>query len=707
MTRQNKKLFCGEEEYLQKVYAGILGKVIGVRHGADIEGWTYDEILYKYGEVSSYIRNYQKNFAADDDTNGFTFFIRAVEDYSDHTPREMGLTWLNYIPDRHGFLWWGGYGISTEQTAYENLSNQIDAPYSGSADQNGKALAEQIGGQIFSDIWGLVCPGDPQKAAELAEKMSSVSHDGEGIYGGQFIASCTAAAFQEQDMYQIIKQGLSVVPRNSEFHWVIERVVTFYSSNPSDWRRCFHFIKENFGYSHYPGPVPIIPNAAVVVLALLYGDGDYGKTINIANMCGWDTDCNTGNAGTILAVRNGLEGIHSSWRDPVHDFIACSSVLGSLNMVDIPNFAHYVALLSCKLYGITPPVEWKFHPKTYHFELPGSTHSFQTECDDPSSKVLIKNTDKCSYSGKRSLKLQWNNIQKDARFRTFVKTYYSPLDFDDSRMDPAFSPILYPGQTITTTIRTNEKGVYAKLFIFEKNKQTYYYGKQYLLSKEWETLTFQVPFLESACIEKAGIELTIQYSTERSLTYYIDSFSIGGKANYSILFKDNQIEKWNSVHHEISQMTYLRGIWTLEDRTLVGRYNGLSAECYTGDVYWKNYQFSSTLIPQKGFDHLILFRVQGGIRCYAFGLGRDNTIVFYKKNERGFHTLKTFFYEWRLGESIEFTIKASVNQFDFWVNDKYLFCYQEENMPYLNGSIGFANMNASITAFEKYTLKEL
>ncbi len=66
-------------------------------------------------------------------------------------------------------FWWGGYGISTEHTAYLNLKNGIEAPQSGSVEQNGLILAEQIGGQIFIDTWGLVNPCNPEKAAHYGE----------------------------------------------------------------------------------------------------------------------------------------------------------------------------------------------------------------------------------------------------------------------------------------------------------------------------------------------------------------------------------------------------------------------------------------------------------------------------------------------------------------------------------------------------------
>lgn len=84
---------------------------------------------------------------------------------------------------------------STEHTAYLNLRAGIPAPRSGSIEQNGEAIAEQIDGQIFIDTWGLVCPGQPEIAAEFAGKAASVSHDGNGMYGGQYVASAIALAF--------------------------------------------------------------------------------------------------------------------------------------------------------------------------------------------------------------------------------------------------------------------------------------------------------------------------------------------------------------------------------------------------------------------------------------------------------------------------------------------------------------------------------
>ena len=247
------------ERYFQKTYAGWLGKNIGIRLGSPIEGWSAEQIKKTYGEVTHYLVTYQ-DYAADDDSNGPAFFVRALIDYSHAidkiTEKEMGNTWLNYVPEEHGFFWWGGYGISSEHTAYQNLCYGIDAPQSGAIEQNGKTCAEQIGGQIFSDCWGFVAPGNPQLAARYAEKMARVSHDGEGVYGGMFIAACISAAYVQTSIHDIIQAGLSVIPAHCQYAIVVKSIIAFHQHNPDNWRACLSSIHEHYGYDKYRGGLP-------------------------------------------------------------------------------------------------------------------------------------------------------------------------------------------------------------------------------------------------------------------------------------------------------------------------------------------------------------------------------------------------------------------------------------------------------------------
>ena len=267
------------EHYIEKVYAGWLGKLIGIRMGSAIEGWDYHKIRRVLGELDGYPHSY-KNFAADDDSNGPLFFIRGLAECRDRqrfSPQDVGDALLNYAPYEHGFFWWGGYGVSTEHTAYLNLQAGIPAPRSGSIAQNGAAVAEQIGGQIFIDPWGYVAPGDPALAASLAEKAASVTHDGNGVYGGIYVACCISLAFVEPDLPTVLEKALAYIPADCEYARVVRAVGDFHQAHPQDWRDCYRFVEENFGYDKYPGNCHIIPNAGVMVLSMLYGEGDFGR----------------------------------------------------------------------------------------------------------------------------------------------------------------------------------------------------------------------------------------------------------------------------------------------------------------------------------------------------------------------------------------------------------------------------------------------
>ena len=171
------------EKYKQQIYAGVLGKMIGVYLGRPVEGWPYQSIQKRFGEIPYYINEELSLplIVADDDLSGTFAFFRAMEDsgYDKNlSAAQIGKTWLNYIIENRSILWWGGMGNYTEHTAYLNLKRGIDAPQSGSMARNGPVLSQQIGAQIFMDAYAMMCPGDPEQANRLVRACASVSHDG-------------------------------------------------------------------------------------------------------------------------------------------------------------------------------------------------------------------------------------------------------------------------------------------------------------------------------------------------------------------------------------------------------------------------------------------------------------------------------------------------------------------------------------------------
>ena len=230
----------------------------------------------------------------------------------DLTPEEIGNTWLNYLINERTILWWGGLGNSTEHTAYIRLKEGVPAPASGSMALNGKTIAEQIGAQIFIDGWGMLFPGDPERAVDFARRAGSVSHDGEAIYGAQVIAAMLAQGFVESDLNALLDVAVSYIPANSTITRVIRDVRAWHAEEPDDWRATLSKIQANYGYDKYGGACHMVPNHALIIMALLYGGDDFRKAQMIVNTSGWDTDCNAANVGAILGVKNGLAGIDES-----------------------------------------------------------------------------------------------------------------------------------------------------------------------------------------------------------------------------------------------------------------------------------------------------------------------------------------------------------------------------------------------------------
>ena len=152
--------------YEEQVYAGVLGKIIGVYLGRPFEGWPKAKIEERFGRIDRYVHEDlgKALVVADDDISGTFTFVRALEDsglYADTPDEYFGDTWLNYVLENRTIFWWGGVGMSTEHTAFVRLIEGVKSPQSGAIETNGRTVAEQIGAQIFIDAFGMVSPGDP------------------------------------------------------------------------------------------------------------------------------------------------------------------------------------------------------------------------------------------------------------------------------------------------------------------------------------------------------------------------------------------------------------------------------------------------------------------------------------------------------------------------------------------------------------------
>ncbi len=259
----------------------------------------------------------------DDDLNFTMLNLHILESNGpEFGSEDVATAWLQKLPVYEVF--------TAERVAYANLLNGISPPESG---QFMNPFREWIGAQIRADLWGYVCPGNPEKAAEYAWRDARVTHSRTGIYGEMFFAAIMAGAFVEHNMRNLIQVGLAQIPPQSRFSKAINQVLEI-SMEDQDWEAVVDQLYDLFGHYHW---VHTINNAALTTAALIHGRNDYERTITNAVMGGWDTDCNGATAGSIVGIIQGGKALPEKWIGPLNNTIRSS--LGGFDHSNVSDLA--------------------------------------------------------------------------------------------------------------------------------------------------------------------------------------------------------------------------------------------------------------------------------------------------------------------------------------------------------------------------------
>ena len=442
-----------KNQWFDHIYAAWLGKIIGVRVGAQVENWHHDQIHHAYGFLSTYPHGFHPYFAADDDLNGPYYFTKILDRFpkGDFTPQQFGDYLVECICDHRGFFWWGGVDISSEERGYTNLIHGIPSPLSGSVSTNGTMLANQIGGQIFIDGWGYVCMGDIDRAMELAGKAACAMHDQNGIEGAKFVAGCIAGAFNAPSIEDLIHDVRSRLDDQYDYGQAIDTVIDLYHQYPNDPQSTLDYLLNHHGYHHYEGACHIIPNTMLMIYALLYGQGDFSQTIRLCNNAGYDTDCNVGNVGSIMGAYVGLKGIDPFWIDPLKDMLIASGSNGYTNAISIAQSALWFYHAHCVLYDKKDEYDPLRDPHKLLFDLPYQTHGITTDF------ARYKATSFTNGDGLGHWVLM--DVNPNVRVHLFYPSLILPNDLYDARYNPQFTSRIYPGETITFKLGHLPQGI--------------------------------------------------------------------------------------------------------------------------------------------------------------------------------------------------------------------------------------------------------
>ncbi|MBQ3040381.1 MAG: ADP-ribosylglycohydrolase family protein, partial [Clostridia bacterium] len=117
--------------------------------------------------------------------------------------------------------------------------------------------------------------------------------------------------------------GLAEIPCTSRLYEDVVSVVDAYKKGISQ-NECFDMIHKKYDEYTSHGWCHTISNAMIVVASLLYGNGDFEKSICMAVETGFDTDCNGATVGSILGMITGFEKIPEYWKKPINDTLYTS-----------------------------------------------------------------------------------------------------------------------------------------------------------------------------------------------------------------------------------------------------------------------------------------------------------------------------------------------------------------------------------------------
>ena len=618
------------QDYDERVYAGVLGKIIGVYLGRPFEGWTNARIERELGDIDYYVHDKLgvRLIVTDDDIAGTFTFIRALEDYGYDpgiTPAQIGQTWLNYLIEGRTILWWGGLGNSTEHTAYLRLKAGIEAPRSGSAALNGKVVAEQIGAQIFIDGWAMVCPGDPERAADFARRAGSVSHDGEAVHGAQILAAMEAQAFVEDDIDKLFDTGLAFVPADSVVRRMIDDIRDWRAGNGGDWRATFRRIQAQYGYDKYGGNCHIVPNHGLIALALLHGDGDFGKSLRIVNTAGWDTDCNSGNVGCLMGIRGGLAGLNAGadWRGPIADICYLPSADSGGAISDAVAEATRIAGLGRRL--ANAPLKAPKDGARFHFSHPGAVQGFQGEGCAVSNGV--------APSGERALAIAFAALPEGvarATTATFIDSLETARYFDGRGYALAASPTLNPGQMVTARVMPHTAGedvleAALSVSVFDETDalETLNGPVERLAPGAWSELSWRVPAVGGRPIAAVGVSIMAPNCPG---TLFLDRLTWHGAPEVTLAATGGKM--WRRA--------WVRGVdqvWATSGEGFRVIQNQGTGLLLYGTRDWRDYRVTADITPHLVRRVGLVARAQGMKRYYALTLTDANQLVLVRELE--------------------------------------------------------------------------
>jgi len=317
-----KSIQLSKDELYDKIKGGWAGQVIGCTFGGPTEFQHRSAFIQDYQPIE-WNENLMKWWYENvpglyDDVYMDLTFVQVFEEKGLDAP---AADFANAFAHAEYRLWHANIA------ARYNILRGVMPPKSGHWLFN--PHSEDIDYQIEADFSGLMSPGMVNTSAEISDKIGHIMNYGDGWYGGVYVGAMYALAFVSDDVNYIVNEGLKVIPKESKFYQCMADVIKWHKKYPNDWKMNWFKTQVKWGedvgcpngvFNTFNIDAKI--NAAWILLGMLYGEGDYSKTLSISTRAGDDSDCNPASAGGILGTMLGYSNIPAFWKqglDKVED----------------------------------------------------------------------------------------------------------------------------------------------------------------------------------------------------------------------------------------------------------------------------------------------------------------------------------------------------------------------------------------------------
>jgi hypothetical protein len=308
-----------KEQLQDKIKGGWAGQTIGVVYGAPVEFKYQGSIIPATQNIpwrEGYVKYWwDKKPGLFDDIYTDLNFVAAFEKHG-----------LNVSMDTIANHWARtAYHLAhANQASRYNILNGIMPPQSGNWKNN--PHADDLDFQIEADFIGLMTPGMVNSATEIADRVGHIMNSGDGYYGGVYVSALYSMAFVSNDATEIVEQAIKTIPEKTKFYDCIADVIKWHKQNPNDWQATWFELQKKWNNDvgcpkgcFLSFNIDAKINSAYVTIGLLYGKGDFTKSIDIATRCGQDADCNPATVGGVLGVMLGYSNIPAFWLKPLQE----------------------------------------------------------------------------------------------------------------------------------------------------------------------------------------------------------------------------------------------------------------------------------------------------------------------------------------------------------------------------------------------------